>query len=127
MTGTYSPHREEEAAISKDAILIQQLAKYQQANQCIPVLWKKFVLPTIQAKLGHTSLPRVRLSEQTLNDVLKNVVTDATERQLVILLLRRYDYIRLNTDNSYTTGTRLWTEVDAGRMLAALQKKTRPM
>lgn len=127
MAGTYSPHREEEAAISKDAILIQQLAKYRQANQCIPVLWKKFVLTTIQAKLAHKSHPRVRLSEQTLDVVLKNIVTDPTERQQVIHLLRRYDYIRLNADRSYTTGTRLWTEVDAGRMLAALEKNTRPM
>lgn len=127
MTSTYSPQREEEAAISKDAILIQQLAKYRLANQCIPELWKRFVLPIIQAKMANKSAPRVRLSEQTLDLVIKNVIADDFLRQQVINLLRRYDYIRLSDDNGYATGTRLWTEVDAGRMLAAMKKMNRPM
>lgn len=124
MASVYTPHQAE-AAISKQSVLMQLESHYRQAGHCIPVLWKRFVLPVLQAKWEHKPFPQIHCSEQTLDIDLQIVVTEATERKHVMQLLRRYDYIRFNTDSGYTAGTRLWTEVDARRMLHTVKKISR--
>lgn len=121
MANIYTPDRAAEAAISKDSILLQLTSKFRQAKRCIPVLWKRLVLPVLLAKMEQKPLPHVDCSEQTLDIDLQTVIIDVSERRSAIQLLTRYDYIRRRPDGRYAAGTRLWTEVHASRMMQALK------
>lgn len=118
MANTYTPDRAEEAAISKESILSQLTLQYLQAKRCIPILWKRFVLPVIKARMEEKSAPQIYCSPQVLDIDLQAVLTNDSLRWSVIQMLRRYDYVRRNAKGDYTAGTRLWTDVDAGRMMA---------
>lgn len=121
----YTPNRAAQAAISKDSIFVQLGALFQQTSRCIPIVWQKLVMPIVLAKLEEKPIPHLDCTEQSLHHDLKAVLKERSQRRDAIRLLCRYDYIRHTVGGRYTAGTRLWTEVDASRMLGALNRSDR--
>lgn len=111
------------AAISKDAILLQQTRQYKQANASLPLIWQRLVLPALLAKLRCAPAVPVSCSEQTLLIDLQTIVKGREQRQRVLQVLCRYDYLRRGEAGDFVAGTRLWTDVNAARMMKALNVK----
>lgn len=97
--------------------------QYKQAKQCISIIWKRLVLPVLQARLAGKPLRHVTCSTHILDQDLQKVLKEKEQREYAKAMLRRYDYIRLIHNKQYTAGTRLWREVDARRMIQELGDK----
>lgn len=93
---------------------------HKQAKQCISIIWKRLVLPVLQARLAGKPLRHVTCSSHTLDQDLQKVLKVKEKRECVKVMFKRYDYIRLIHNKQYTAGTRLWREVDARRMMQEL-------